>query len=726
VVVLLAALAALLASTWRAGQAPDLRGGEVAAAQAVGAPGLAVPDPRVGPVSPLHALAVRGWVDLAGGATHDLVATVRTVRVPSALLFAVAAALTAILCLLLPGRRQLAAAAVAGVLAALDPALVATGRLATGEALGLALALAALALAWALPERPARRLVVVAGAAGGLALLGSLLALPTLLVPVVAARLERWRRRERLDLALLGAAGLVWLALPAWAAGQGLGDRLGAVLLGRAAGRGTLSVPPASLALAAGGLLAAVWLGRRHPAGPRLLAWVMVTLGGALLAALLGWPAAPALAFAQPAAAAAVAVAVGHAVATLAGRAGPVPSPAVGRWSLLGVAVVAVLLAGQVADLAGRYRGRDDALERLATVAGGLGGCQAVNSTGADARARLLAEGVPVTGYGNGPAAAASGVRYYVLGPKQDGPAAWVQARGRLLTDLPSGSFRRVQLWRTDPGPFDPVADNLPVPGGVFSNVSGSACGGYAVVDGGAGAFHAAYQNLGGKAVVGRPLSSVWTSDGPALQAFDTLELGSSPGPGGQPRIRPVDLLLLVETVHPEALAEANLPGHTVAPPTTDTGVRALLGDHAIARTWLGVDPAKAAAADLQRARDRWGRPVGPPRKMGDGVVRQAFERVVIERSGKGARLAPLGRVAVRAGLVPDEARRLQPVPGLAGQPSATRVDAAAFLATVAGALLLLGLGAAAVALRRRHARPRAGQAPPQRPATLDHAQQAR
>ena len=73
----------------------------------------------------------------------------------------------------------------------------------------------------------------------------------------------------------------------------------------------------------------------------------------------------------------------------------------------------------------------------------------------------------------------------------------------------------------------------MPIPGGIFSNVTGSACGGYRVVDSQLGAFHTGYRAAGGKAVLGRPLGTVWTSDGPALQAFDTMVLGATPSASG-------------------------------------------------------------------------------------------------------------------------------------------------------------------------------------------------
>src|SRR6266540_7501669 len=60
------------------------------------------------------------------------------------------------------------------------------------------------------------------------------------------------------------------------------------------------------------------------------------------------------------------------------------------------------------------------------------------------------------------------------------------------------------------------------------------------------------------------------------------------------------------------------------------------------------------------------GAPVSPPRHLPGGLVRQAFEDVVMETDAQGAvHLAPLGTLAARAGMIPAEALRPEPVPGL-------------------------------------------------------------
>jgi hypothetical protein len=304
-------------------------------------------------------------------------------------------------------------------------------------------------------------------------------------------------------------------------------------------------------------------------------------------------------------------------------------------------------------------------------------------------------------------------VRFFVLtgataqgGPMTPSLAAWVREHGRRLAAHPSRSLSGVELWRVDAAPLDPVADNVPVPGGVFSNVTGSACGGYRVVDSLAGAFHAGYQAAGGKAVLGRPLGSVWTSDGPALQAFDTMVLGAVPAGSGPPAVKPIELLPLLKKLDAAAVADADIPLPSTEP-VTDRQAMALLGDEMIARAYLGTDPANATPEDWRRARDRFGRPLGTPQTMPDGAVRQPFEKAVLELPADGgpARPAALGRLAVRLGLVPKQAMRPEPVPGLPARPAGTRLDTRPLLGSLGLVLGLLVVAAAAGAVAARRSR---------------------
>jgi hypothetical protein len=796
VVVALAGMVALGAAGWRAEGGPDLLAGEVAAAQAArslaNGPDLLVPDPRVGPVAPVHALAVGAWLRLTGADTETPIeAAVHAARAPSRALLAGTVALAVLLSLLLmrvgpgtgaaagpgpapphpspPSRAsRLGGAAAVGLLAAAEPLLVRSGRVATATALALLLALATLAVAWAPRRRPPR--LALLGAGAGLALLASPLALPTLAVPAVAAALERRPRAAVRALAALGLGVALWAALPLWVVGQGLDAEQAGWLLGRPPGRGSLAVFPLSWLLAAAGLAAAVWAWRsagagrraRRPAGPdasppvergaappakppaglpagrgaappakrraglpparrpaprdaRLLAWVATTGAGALAALLLGWPVEQALPFALPAAAVAVGLTPvslwraraaaareqtgdGRSAAALAARRRELLT---GRAAVAAVLAVAGLVLAQGVDWTHRYGGpADDALGRLAgTVGARLPACSAVNASGPDDRARLLAAGVNVTEYTSGPAARAAGVRDFALTSRaRPALARWIRQHGSPVADLPSPSLSRVQLWHVDADALDPLADSVVVPGGAFSNVDGSACGGYRVLDDDLGGFYTAYLDLGGKAVLGRPLSSVWTSDGPALQAFDTMVLGAvADATGKRPSARPVDLTLVLAKLNPRAMAAAGMPQPSAPPPITIAEVQTLMTEPAITRAYLGMDPATASQGDWRRAGERFGRPLGVAKVLPDGAVRQPFEHVVIELPAAGgpARLAPLGQLAVRLGLVPEPARRPEPVPGLPARTAPTAVDPGPFLWPLAGGLGLLALAGA-------------------------------
>ena len=685
VVALLVAVLGVAAAGWVGGGGAETRAGEVAVVRAAGGSdgGLVVQDPRVGPIEPLHALGVGVWLR-ASEARSSLEGVVRQARVPSRFLLGGVVGLTVVLFLLLmrvgpgsgaaagPGpappqqgwrRWRLGGAALAGALVALDPLLVESGRAATGTILAVLLALGTVALAWGVPARPALRWLPLVAAGGGLALLVSPLALPVLAVPVVAELLQGRYQDAWKDMAALGLAIALWLLLPVWVAGQGLDAGQAGWLLGRPPGRGSvaasISDAPLSWLLLAAGVTAAV-LTWRHRSGARsgdglgaarLLAWMATSAAGALVAIAVGYPAEQALPFAVPAAAVSVAVGAVLLVAAAGTAEGRPGSRA--RWVGAGVGVVLVgLLAAQAVDWDGRYgRAADDGLGRLvATVGAEVPACSAVNASGPDDRARLLAAGVTVTDFSDGPAAHAAGVRYFVLtgGTGQGGPmtpslAAWVRQHGTRLAAHPSRSLSGVELWRVDAAPLDPLADLIPLPDGVFSNTSGSACGGYRVVDSQAGSFHTAYRSVGGKAVLGRPLGSVWTSDGPALQAFDTMVLGAVPTASGPPAVRPIELPPLLAKLNVEAVADADIPLPSATPPVTNRQARALLHDKVIGRAYLGTDPATASAEDFRRARERFGRPLGLPQMMPDGAIRQPFERAVLELPADGGPV-PAGR----------------------------------------------------------------------------------
>jgi hypothetical protein len=115
-------------------------------------------------------------------------------------------------------------------------------------------------------------------------------------------------------------------------------------------------------------------------------------------------------------------------------------------------------------------------------------------------------------------------------------------------------------------------------------------------------------------------------------------------------------------------------------------------------RRWQ-VRAKPAPPSDWRRAGERFGRPVGLPKVLRGGTVRQPFERAVLELAADGSsvRLMSLGQLAVRAGLVPEGARRLEPVPGLPARPASTAAEQGPFLWLLAAGLGLLGLGGVVV-----------------------------
>ena len=121
--------------------------------------------------------------------------------------------------------------------------------------------------------------------------------------------------------------------------------------------------------------------------------------------------------------------------------------------------------------------------------------------------------------------------------------ASWIRDHGRRLVAFPSQIYKTVQLWYVPASPYDPVADLVDISGGAYVNTVGSHCGGYTVTDGSLGSFYSAYQALGGKSVVGDPVSQVTGSgSGSHEQLFDGVVLADQPsaGPPSAVRRRPV------------------------------------------------------------------------------------------------------------------------------------------------------------------------------------------
>jgi hypothetical protein len=755
VALLLGGLAVLVSALFST-RSPEVGAGEAAIAQVArgvaGGAGIAWRGQPVLDQPPLALAAHGGWLLASGRGDAELLQAVQQARLSSSAFRGLAVTLLVLLVLALTGRRRdallrFAVACAAGLVAAVDPVLAGAGRVLTVESVGLAAGLAVLLLAWLLHEHGAAWFVPVVGLSCGVALLADGRSLVLLLVPLGFALLARGRQAVpglagRALAALLVGAGF-WAAFAAWvvrAPGAGGPPLQRLAVLAHLAGSDRplpLSRPldlalPRHLAtlavlLLAGPALLAVWR-RGERAGRFLAAWNLAGLAAGTLLAALGALDESWLAYLVPGAIAAVALGLAAFRDLLAAR---------GAWARRGATVavplaVLALVAAGGRGWDGRYGRADDALARMAgLVAARTDPCSALNA-GDPADPDLLAVGTRrVTSFADGPSALASGVRYFLLRGDQaaqggaGGLAAWLAANGRQVAVVASPSHRSVQLWEVQQPSISRVADLRRVDGGVFENAVGSACGGFAVLDRGGTRFWSGYQAIGGKPVVGRALSRPWREGDRAVQAFDTMVLGSVPDPaGGQPFARPVDLLARLSERAPALLAAARLPRAVTAPPATIPQRRALLTEPHIAGFYLRAPAAAANPAAWQLASARFGAPVSPPVRLPGGLVRQAFEDVVMEVDGRGAvRLVPLGQLAARAGMVPAEALRPDPVPGL--PPPGGRYPAVSdggLGLHLAAALILWALLGVALSLRARLRRdpPPAGAVPGPPPPRLD------
>ena len=692
---------ALLVSGLFTTRSPELGAGEAAIAQVARSvadgTGIAWRGRPVLDQPPLALLAHAGWLAATGKADADLVQVVHQARLASSGFRGLAVGLLVLLVLALTGRRRdpllrFALGCAAGLLAALDPVLAGAGRAVTLEAAGVAAGLATLWLAWLLHERRAAAFVPAVGLASGAALLADGRSLVLLLVPLGFALLVR----QRVDglvgraSAALGVGVGFWAAFAAWVArapgAAGLDerlDRLAALAHLTAADRPLPASRPLDLVLPrdlatvavlalAVPALAVVWR-RGERAGLFLVTWNLVVLAAMVLLAGLGALDESWLVYAVPGAVAAVALGLG-AVRDLAASQG--------TWARRAATVAATVVVLALVALGGygwdgRYGRADDALAQMSALVAKTPACSALNAGNPVDPDVFAVGGRRVTEFTSGGAALASGVRYFLLrggdvaarrGVAGGSLPGWLRDNGRQVASFPSPSYGSVQLWEVQQPPGSRVADLLRVNGGAFENVSGSACGGFAVLDAGGARFWSGYQGVGGKAVVGRPLSRPWQAGGQTMQAFDTMVLGSVPNPqGGLPLARPVPLLTRLSRQDPELLEVTGMPRATILPPRSIQERQRLLTEPRIARYYLRSElPAAARPADWRLAEVRFGAPVSPPRRVTSGAVRQSFENVVIEVDGSGAvRLAPLGALAAKADVVPPDALRRDPVPGL-------------------------------------------------------------
>jgi len=299
--------------------------------------------------------------------------------------------------------------------------------------------------------------------------------------------------------------------------------------------------------------------------------------------------------------------------------------------------------------------------------------CAVVNAIASGAAWSPLMPGRSVTDFGTGEAALSHGVHLFYLDSKDAklGYAlpempAFVMSHGVRLAAFPSMTYEGVELWRVDSDPYDALADVDPIKGGgTFVTTVGSRCGGFPVVDGPTGAFAAGWESLGGKAIVGPPVTKSWTQDGRSVQVFRGAVLTSGgPAAAAQP------VVATLASTRAAAYTAANLPPVTAGPgaaPRATAEVLAQVTDPAIRAAYLGTTAGNPTPEVVERARTLFGDPIGPATRMGDGVLRQAFANGVFERTGQVAHLAGIGRLVIDAGIVapPQVATTPDPSPPL-------------------------------------------------------------
>jgi hypothetical protein len=372
-----------------------------------------------------------------------------------------------------------------------------------------------------------------------------------------------------------------------------------------------------------------------------------------------------------------------------------------------------VVLGLSTVSWAANYVGPGNGAVRASQfIAARLPACAAVNASGDAQKYSYMLGGRSLPSFYVGPAALADGVHYFLLAPndatERDGNmspalATWIRDNGQRLADFPSPVNRTVQLWHVPASPYDPVADIIDISGGVFINAIGSDCGGYSVTDGATGAFYSGYQALGGKGVVGEPLSRVTGAGGSGHeQLFDGAVLASA---AGSQEVHPMPVVALMARRFPAAYQRADLPPVTAGARATPAERRGWLSNGLIRRAYLGgaADTLAAYAAAVKR----YGVPLGPPKATAGAGVSQAFANVVLTKPAPGAsvRAAAVTLIALAAGALslPSVARVPQIPPALPdvqslGTPGPTSAEPFALtlgaaLTLYAGVIVIVGSG---------------------------------
>ena len=706
---------------------------------------------------PLMFLVQAGWLDLTGHAFAPLSSAIRAARLLSALFGVANVLLSAALAYRLSGsatpRRRRVVTGLVALFISLDPVLVRYDRQDVIEPFALCVSLLVLYAAWTLRDRGALAYVSVTGLLGGLALLTNQITIFLVVVPPVFALLERNGPLIRRSFAALAIALALSLTFLLWAVELGQGRSFLHVqtatlqrLVGLVQITG-LNMPGVSLTgslvrsvtqysssyvVLASGFAALVWCWTRinTESGNFLTAWLTASyaVGGYIVA--VGTLNEQFFVYLLPAA---IVGSVMFADALIArwtsrstrrairhrGYSGTVP-----RWAL---AIAAGGCTGMVGLSASswitNYSGTSDGVVLAdQTIAATLPACSMVNASGDSEKYSDLLPGYNFQSFSVGAAALAYGVHYFLLSPndaiESNGNmtaalATWIQDHGRRLFSFPSQVYKTVQLWYVPASPYNAMADFVNITGGAYVNTVGSRCGGYDVTNGSQGSFYAGYQAMGGKSMVGDPLSRVTGSgEGGYEQLFDGAVLTDQPA--SRRAIRPLPIVAMLAERSPASYRRAALPpvlaSGTVADP------RAWLTNPAITHAYLDAhqDSPGAYAAAVQR----YGEPLGPPSVQRGGEISQAFADVILQVPARGGTVhaATVTPEALAAGVlrIPASARDPQPAPPLPNTPSPPTPPSSAepFVLTLAAVLLLCGAVVVMLA-GRRPSRPRTSTAEP-------------
>ena len=502
---------------------------------------------------PLSFLAQAGWLRLLGLQDAPLEQAIVAARVLTALAmifaFLLVGLLTAHLASQAGRRRGLVIVAVVMAVAATDPLLLRYGRLAMIEPLALIAALLTLCLAMSLRGHRLLVYVPVVGLATGLTLLTKEISAFLVFTPVVHPLLGRDRRRAGVAFAgFLWGLGL-WLLFPLWAATLGLThsfasqkfsmfERLTGLLQITGWNRPGVSFAGAvgasldqyatSYLVMLGGACALVWLLFRSTSGPArwLLAWLLTSYGFAAYSVALGTLNEQFFVYLMPASVAGTVLMADALVSARMRAAGRSRTP---RAVLAAGVGLALVLGVAVTSWARFYLPANDGIFATAAyLRVQVPACSAITTTAEAARFTHLLPGRAIGSFATEGGAVSHGVHLFVVSDKDvlsgtvtaDFPSA-VRSRGRLLASFASATYHGLQLWEVPTDPYDPLADVETVPGGDFVTTVGSRCGGYPVLDGRDAAFAAGWDALGGKAVVGPPITTSFaTGDGRASQLF--------------------------------------------------------------------------------------------------------------------------------------------------------------------------------------------------------------